>query len=1020
MFYQKSMKEKFYFQVKDCLLKAVLLVAVCWGGGSVSAQSGFTKEDPLVLEGGQVYDVSGHQFKNLYATFTAPSDGILSLKLVNTDRLDVYTDNTYESMVEPRLTYVNNVCEMEVKVGETYFLATTFLLNANKIAVEFGKEGVPVELKSISPAEGEMLSATDALVSFAFNKEVDYEEATLTVGTHTQKINPVSVSTSVLFDLGAVMMAMYENGILRGGDDMVITLKGVRDANKANVLYGTDGTCSVTLKAQAKPVELASTTNTPGSGMDVFKSYIMAGKQGMVQLQFDGALDVNKKPVASLVYGDFEAENGFYKEELDVQFFGDNMVAVKVFGKLRRHQDMLPSYSGGAFDKISLKISGLYSADGQLVYSGLQGSAGSCAFQYGYEEVKADISVLYDDLETSESIDGLDSLTIWVMGDEYVKYSGVQFDFVVNGKIESVVVKDIKKIADKENEGASYLKVCVPMHAADADSKVKVSFVGLEATDGLDYSSDFAAEFTTKGKNVDALAITASTPTDGETLEALKGGTFVKVSTNRDKEIQSMIYEVFDVTTNENVKSMAYMTKTKDGFEGEVIYDCQMYEGHDYEIRFRAYSDVSSRVLLGELSVKLHGAAKAFEASPVKLLEITPNPETTVLTSEADSIVVMKFNAPVVITDETAFIISGQGGTQKLRSLRSNADKTEWRLVIPEYFMKTYTAIYMSVTVKDENGMVVLGNAGVNESSYFNLCFDASYNAPDMLVTPADGAKLTSIKEVVFGYAGGINELSAGGEKVEIWDRMRNLVATAVSMELVIPEGKEEDFTYVPTEIKVTFDREVTEPGAYIVHVPASTFTLGEQFDSKNNKETFVNYIIEGEAPQTFVPVEVQPVMEGNAISGFLVKNPSTVTLDEATFDPSTIKIVNTATGKEVEGGRYATYVEAWEDFSIVLENPLTEIGTYTLTLPAGMFGSDTWIPGGSEGTCNPELVYTVVLTENGATVGVKPIAVGADAGKVTVYTLNGVQVLYQADREALKTLNKGIYIVNGKKVVVK
>lgn len=160
--------------------------------------------------------------------------------------------------------------------------------------------------------------------------------------------------------------------------------------------------------------------------------------------------------------------------------------------------------------------------------------------------------------------------------------------------------------------------------------------------------------------------------------------------------------------------------------------------------------------------------------------------------------------------------------------------------------------------------------------------------------------------------------------------------------------------------------------------------------------------------------------MEGNAISGFLVKNPSQVTLDEETFDPSTIKIVNTATGKEVEGGKYATYAEAWEDFSIVLENPLTEIGTYTLTLPAGMFGSDAWMPGGSEGTCNPELVYTVVLTENGATVGVKPVAVGADADKVTVYTLNGVQVLYQADREALKTLNKGIYIVNGKKVVVK
>lgn len=1016
------MREKVYLKLKDGL-GTVLLLMMVWltGVGSVKAQPGFTVDDPLVLKGGEQYDVSGHVFKDLYASFTAPSDGVLTLSLSGTDLLNQYTDNTYTTLVEPRLNYVNNSCELEMKAGDTYYFGRSFLLNANSISVEFGKEGAALELKGVSPAEGETLYATHANVSFSFNREVSYEEATLTVGDKTQKIEPVSVGTSVLFDLGDIMMQMYEEGSLKKGDDMVIALKGMRNATKSAEIFGKDGTCSVTLKAGAKPVSLVASVNTPGNGMDVFKSYIMSGKQGMVQLQFDGPLDTSKKPTATLTYGDVEAENGFYQEALDVQFFGDNMVAVKVHSKLRRHKDMLPDYSGAAFEQIALKVGGLYSADGQMIYSGLQGSVGACSFQYPYEEVKADIAVAFDDLENSESIDGLDALTIWVQGDEYVRYDGVKFDFVVNGQTESVVVKDIEKTEDAENEGASILKVAVPSHAADAGSKVTVSFVGLEAVDGLDYSGDFTAEFTTEGMTVEAMKVISSTPADGETLEALKVGTFVQVSTNRDSEIGCMTYDIYDLTTNENVKSMAYMTKTEAGaFEGEIIYDCVMYEGHDYKINFKGYVSESNKTLVGEAAVTLHGATKPFEASPVTLLGITPDPETTSLASAADSIVVMKFSAPVEITKESAFIIAGFGATEPLRSLRSNEDKTEWTLVIPESYMNKQVHIYMSVSVKDENGLVVLGNAGTDEKSYFSLCFEAPFNAPDMEVTPADGSTLKGIKEVVFGYAGGINELSAGGEKVEIWDRMRNVIATAVSMELVIPEGKEDDFSYVPTEIKVTFNREVTEPGAYIVHVPASTFTLGEQFDSKNNKETFVNYIIEGEAPQTFVPVEVQPVMEDNAISGFLVKNPSQVTLDEETFDPSTIKIVNTATGKEVEGGKYATYAEAWEDFSIVLENPLTEIGTYTLTLPAGMFGSDTWMPGGSEGTCNPELVYTVVLTENGATVGVKPVAVGADAGKVTVYTLNGVQVLYQADREALKTLNKGIYIVNGKKVVVK
>ena len=1018
------MQEKVYFKLKGGLNKVLLLMMVWVAGvGSVKAQSGFTADDPLILKGGEQYDVSGHVFKDLYASFTAPSDGVLTLSLSGTDLLGQYTDNTYTTLVEPRLNYVNNSCEVEVKAGNTYYFGRSFLLNAGSVSVEFGTEGAALELKSVSPAAGETLYASRAMVSFSFNREVTCGEASLTVGGKTQKIEPVSVSTSVLFDLGDVMMQMYEEGALKKGDDMVITLKDMRSANNPTEIFGKEGLVSVTLKAGAKPVSLVASVNTPGNGMDVFKSYIMSGKQGMVQLQFDGPLDTSKEPTATLSYGDVEAENGFYQEKLDVKFFGDNMVAVTVHSKLRRHQDMLPNYTGAAFEHVALKVSGLYSTDGQMVYSGLQGSVGTCAFQYPYEEVKADIAVVFDDLENSEfeSIDGLDSLTIWVQGDEFVRYEGVKFNFVVNGQAESVVVKDIKKTEDTENEGATILKVAVPSHAADAGSKVTVSFVNLEAVDGLDYSGDFTAEFTTKGMTVEAMKVISSTPADGETMEALKAGTFVLVSTNRDSEIGCMTYDIYDVTTNENVKSMAYMTKTEAGaFEGEIIYDCVMYEGHDYQINFKGYVSASNKTLIGETSVTLHGATKAFEFSSVKLLEIIPEPETAPLTSAADSIVVMKFSAPVEITNESAFIIAGFGAKEPLRSLRSNADKTEWTLVIPESYMTEQVFIYMSVAAKDENGKVVMGNAGTNEGSYFNLCFETPFNAPDMDVTPADGSILTSIKEVIFGYSGGINELSAGGEKVEIWDRMRNLVATAVSMELVIPEGKEDDFSYVPTEIKVTFDREITEPGAYIVHVPASTFTLGEQFDTKNNKETFVNYIIEGTAPQTFVPVEVQPVMEGNAISGFLVKNPSTVTLDEETFDPSTIKIVNKATGKEVEGGRYATYAEAWEDFSIVLENPLTEIGTYTLTLPAGMFGSDTWTPGGSEGTCNPELVYTVVLTENGATVGVKPVAVGADAGKVTVYTLNGVQVLYQADREALKTLNKGIYIVNGKKVVVK
>ena len=51
---------------------------------------------------------------------------------------------------------------------------------------------------------------------------------------------------------------------------MLLTLKGVRNANKESDIYGEDGTCSLALKAAAKPVVLNSSVNTPGNGMDIF------------------------------------------------------------------------------------------------------------------------------------------------------------------------------------------------------------------------------------------------------------------------------------------------------------------------------------------------------------------------------------------------------------------------------------------------------------------------------------------------------------------------------------------------------------------------------------------------------------------------------------------------------------------------------------------------------------------------------------------------------------------------------
>ena len=103
-------------------------------------------------------------------------------------------------------------------------------------------------------------------------------------------------------------------------------------------------------------------------------------------------------------------------------------------------------------------------------------------------------------------------------------------------------------------------------------------------------------------------------------------------------------------------------------------------------------------------------------------------------------------------------------------------------------------------------------------------------------------------------------------------------------------------------------------------------------------------------------------------------------------------------------------------ELTIELDKTITEAGKYTLVVPEGLaynsmynqYGIDNGIEDGA--IYNPEIVlnYTVVIST-----GVESVEVAN--GEVEVYNLNGVLVA-----KSLSNLPKGVYVVNGKKVVVK
>lgn len=94
----------------------------------------------------------------------------------------------------------------------------------------------------------------------------------------------------------------------------------------------------------------------------------------------------------------------------------------------------------------------------------------------------------------------------------------------------------------------------------------------------------------------------------------------------------------------------------------------------------------------------------------------------------------------------------------------------------------------------------------------------------------------------------------------------------------------------------------------------------------------------------------------------------------------------------------------------IKFTEPIETKGTYTVTLPEGFL-----MLGEAGEFQNKETIFTYEVTGGD---GINSIA--AEDGNVTVYTLNGVKVLDNQPANELKNLKKGIYIVNGKKVVIK
>lgn len=971
-----------YYSKESLLSRTLMLLALLltFGWSGAKAEGSGTADDPYVIKAGETLTMP--QMKKFYAKFVVPEDvttddAALVLDGLQDMMLGVYSDAAYSTDITQNSWYSGSKpytlkvpISNGTKAGTTYYFYESFPMNTATISVTYGAGAATVEKPltrlNVSPADGGNLSASSSLISLQYSRtDIKVTSCTLEVYSHggapTLKTS-VSVPANVTGAFVAVepkeaLMNLYSAGTIEANDIIKVKI-GVKaiSGDKTIWLNGVENSVDeISYIATEKPVMLTKTVNTPGTGLDTFLSWMPADyTNGLVQLHFDGALDTQNAPEVKLMYGNIESDGEYYEEELPVKFFGNNILAVDLRGKLRTPATMNIA-SLKVYETITLSVKGVKAADGTFVYSDGVGSLGSFSFDYTYKAVEYATTVDFTPAKGA-SIDGVASIELWAneKGDGKATFAGVQFAYTDGGEAKTVVVpmSQITSEADTDEKNATIYTIPVPEFSRDADTQVVLTLSGLSTPDGLDHSADFTAAYTTAGHTAAVAAITSAVMVSGdntidlltaESIEKLIADSDVKIATSMDNAIGCMQWQVVNITTGETVKAVYDTTEKND--EGHwtfwVPIDYKFFEGNQYGIILKGWTDATAKnngeAPIFEQTIIVAGATKEYKYSSVTLVEpaellYSQNEANFSLESAEDKTISFTFSDAVTV--DQAFVALGFGETDNCDVAMSNDNKTV-TLTIPDYVLSTYTNFTVSMLVKDAEGLVVKGNNGEEDNSFISVYVDAKFNLPYAeVVEPAKDATVEKISSIKFGYSKGIGE---GTGKIVIMDKLRNTIATQKSMTPVVPADQEDNWDYIPTEIIVNFDKEITAPGTYVVYVPEGVFNLdlsAQGFAVKSNHEETFSLTVDGEViPEAPANVTVTPAA-GNVES----LNEIVLTFNDYETCAWTFAVAPTITLPNGETHNIKNYEfgAADNELKCTMPQTLTDEGTYVLTIPAG------------------------------------------------------------------------------------
>ena len=480
-------------------LKSLLLIML---SGCLFPQIHAQNNSDFIVDFGKMeldktYEIKG-DFKDYKGYFVTEKAGTLTGIATAGSLLRPYVDKECYKDANYTHSYLENGQEsfsLNVKAGETYYLFAGFCADQGTFKMTMNSDN-SIQLISTTPDNGVVFDLSEGgIITVQFNQAIQIGSAMISCNQTKTEIPFDIQNGSVVLDIKERIYGLTEKGNLKAGDKFGIILNGICSLNDNKIIYGKDGTLTLTYELGETPIALQSTTNVENNP---FLSYwIENDPKGIITLTFNGNLlpdgERTKEAVATVTAGDMEAGvDGFYYEEVPYTVKG-NQLFINLTGKLRQAKNMLSPDFYPEF--ISIKVKDIRSANGKMAYCPGKGGLGSFAFDMKYEEVKADPISEFTPGGNS-TLDEVESIEIWVTDYAKIKHDGILFICENGADKDSVIVTDFEAVADTEYEGACILNVKVPAAVKAHKGNVTVTFLHLECIDGLDHAKDLSATYT--------------------------------------------------------------------------------------------------------------------------------------------------------------------------------------------------------------------------------------------------------------------------------------------------------------------------------------------------------------------------------------------------------------------------------------------------------------------------------------------------------------------------------------------